>query len=194
MVKSRLTFSNAVFRCHLECGRCIHIKGDGQRCRNRVCFGMPICWVHTKAVYGIRLRESTIVGAGKGLFATIPFAAGAYICPYVGERITEACLNERYPGNMTAPYAVTDNGRHTDSACLRGIGAMSNGLFKVDGSCRAERFHNSEIVSRRGRGLWLRATKNIPAGAEILTYYGDEYKLEADHSTKRSSRAENKPC
>lgn len=192
MVKSKLTFNSPAFRCHLSCGQCTHLKVNGARCKNRVCFGTPICWVHTMRLYGVKVRTSPV--AGKGLFATRPFQSGSWICPYIGEGVTGACLNQRYPGDRTAPYAVENDGSYVDSACVRGVGAMSNGLFRRNGAPRAASRHNSELVERRRGELWLRATKDITIGSEIFTHYGETYRIENDHSTKRSRKADNRPC
>ena len=94
MDMSRNTFISDRFNCKLTCDRCQHIKASGGRCRNRVCFGTPLCWIHTKIVYGVQVRDSTLADAGKGLFATRDFEQGEWIIPpYVGELINETCLN-----------------------------------------------------------------------------------------------------
>lgn len=196
---TRLTFSNETFNCHLTCGRCTHIKCNGQRCKNRVCFGFPICWIHSLQVYGVRLRESTIPDTGKGLFATRDFPRYTWICPYNGEDVTEACLEQRYPGNVTAPYAVdfkNDPHRYVDSACLRSMASMANGLFRPDGTSQPLTAHNAEIVERPGSDTrhWLRARRNIFEGDEIFVYYGTVYTLDNDHETKRRRADDNRPC
>jgi len=189
---SRLTFSTDTFQCHLRCEQCSHIKADGNRCRNRVCFGHPTCWIHSKQLYGVKTRPSEI--HGKGLFTTRPVMMHDWICPYNGELIDLACLDARYPGDMTAPYTTRDGDDYYDGACRRGIGTMSNGSFTPGGRVRGIGVHNARI-SMRASGPWLRATKNIPANAEILTYYGREYRLEDNHETiRRSNPADNRPC
>lgn len=184
--------------CHVRCGRCAHIKADGQRCRNRTCFGFPMCWVHNKTVHGVRVMQSTIPNSGKGLFATRPIASGAWICPYGGEEVDDACIDLRYAGNATAPYAdQLNNGTNLDAACERGIGSMAQGKFGANGKSLAKNRHNAEGVSRRiggRRTIWLRATRAIATGAEIFHYYGDEYRLEATHTTRRFRSQDSRPC
>ena len=193
---SRNTFITTRFNCRLDCQRCEHIKANGVRCRNRVCFGTPLCWIHTRMTYGVQARDSTIPGAGKGLFATREFQQDDWIVPYVGEVVTDPCLNQRY-GDDTAPYASEySRRRFIDSACRRGTGARANGLFRADGRSRSINQHNAVILNRPGGngGLWLRARRNIPMGSEIFVWYGDEYRVENNHETRRSTIADTRPC
>ena len=190
-------FKTADWQCALECGRCDHVKPGGVRCRNRVCVGTPTCWVHTAALYGVRAKTSTIAGAGKGLFATRDFAANEWICPYVGEAIGQACLDARYPGDVTAPYVeMLPGGRgYVDSACMRGIGSLANALFTNAGRCRSLGQHNAKASFRRGLGqTWLKTTKRVARGAEIFHYYGAAYRLEDGHVTKSARGADTRPC
>lgn len=193
---SRLTFDNDNFRCKIQCGQCDHIKPDGERCRNRVCIGFPTCWIHSKITYGVKVKDSLEVNSEKGLFATRDFETGDWICPYSGELITNQCLEARYPGDRTAPYAVSraSDNLYIDSACVRGIGSMANGRFKRDGFSRNRCLHNAEIVTRRGAGIWLKAIRDIEEGDEIFVYYGDEYRLDLDHNTKRTKKCDTRPC
>ena len=69
---SRNTFISDRFNCKLHCGGCQHIKAGGGRCRNRVCFGVPLCWIHTKIVYGVQVRDSTLADAGNPRAEIVP--------------------------------------------------------------------------------------------------------------------------
>lgn len=188
------------FRCNLRCDQCAFIKADGTRCRNRVCIGYPLCWIHTKKEYALRVKDSTIEGAGKGLFSLKELDAGEWICPYVGESISEACLNNRYGEDGTAPYAVQEDDfiyeeSYIDSACVRGVGAMANGLFRRDGVSRTEAQHNTTLADRPGYdGIWLKASRAIAADEELFVYYGDQYRLQDDHRTRRTRLPDNRPC
>lgn len=191
-MSARLTFISPTFSCKLQCGQCQQIKPDNSRCKNRVCFGLSRCWIHTKALYGVKVRPSNV--HGKGLFATKDFATNDWICPYEGEPITPNCLEERYPGDVTAPYSVESrNGNIVDSACARGVGAMANGLFKQNGYSKARYYHNA-VLAERGNDVWLRARKPINVNSEIHCYYGNSYRLEQTHETKRTSRVDTRPC
>lgn len=198
---SKLTFETDVFRCHLRCDTCTYVKADGHRCKNRVCIGYPMCWIHTKKEYGLRVKDSTVEGAGKGLFTLNGAENGEWICPYVGDEISQECLDTRYPDpEQTAPYAVQNEDfiyeeSYVDSACVRGVGSMANGLFRRDGRPRAVSLHNAEIEYRiDAKGLWLKARKDIEEGGEILVHYGDEYRLVDDHITRRRRGDDTRPC
>lgn len=191
MVARRLTFKTDNFQCHLQCGRCSHIKANGQQCGNRVCFGAPVCWIHNKQRYGVQIKDSGV--HGKGLFATRPFLANVPLCPYEGENISTRCLNNRYPGNTTAPYAVTKSRyRVLDSACRRGIGSMANGLFYRGRPIQRNR-HNAVILPLN-QTLWIVSTRNITQGEEIFVWYGNDYRLENNHRTYRSQLNDTRPC
>jgi uncharacterized protein len=182
---SRLTFQNNTFRCALDCRQCEAITAKGTQCGNRVCMTLPYCWIHTKQMYGVQVRQSTIPGAGKGLFATKQFPIGAIICPYTGELLSEDCLNLRY-GNGTAPYGLTADIGIVDSACQRGPASMAN-----------ENPRHSNAVffdEEEGSIPVLKATRAISIGQEIFPSYGSEYNLDFDHKTFRTRHEDNRPC
>ena len=147
-------------------------------------------------LYRVKIRQSTIPGAGKGVFAVREFEEDESICPCIVESITQNCLDQRYDEDETAPYAITDRRRrYIDSACRRGIGSMANGRFRADGTSRVLNAHNAVVEPRRAQGRWLRATKPIAAGGEIFVYYGDEYVLGNNHTTRRTTRlGDTRPC
>lgn len=203
---SRISFRvstgpNTSWSCPMACDRCTYIKPNGHQCGNKVCFGSPFCWIHNIRAYGVRAKPSTIAGAGKGLFATRTFQANEWICPMICEHISEDCLEQRYPGDMTAPYAEADEEDDTiiDCACSRGIASQANALFRADGMVRHIRFHNAIAVHRNEVGyhvgVWVRARRIIPAGNEIFLWYGVDYRLENNHTTKRRKKMPSSaPC
>lgn len=183
---SRLVFRNEVFQCPLLCEQCDHLSPSGKRCKRTVCFGWPTCWQHSKIDYGVKTKKSTIPGAGRGLFATRSFDSYEFICPYEGEVVSETCLEQRYPGNAVAPYAVNfDEGNFIDSACIRGIGSIANGLF-VRGISQPRYRHDAVIAPDDEGVIWLQAIKPIPQGKEIFVYYGTDYELEDNYETVRT--------
>ena len=209
---SRITFRvstgvNEGWECPIHCARCEYIKANDQQCRNRVCHGSPLCWQHNRMEWGVRARPSTIPGAGKGLFATRAFAEDEWICPMTCEQITQVCLDQRYPGDMTAPYADIDlgSGEITDCACSRGIASQANALFQPNGFVRPIGDHNAIALTgydaqNVSMGIWVAARTNILAGAEIFLWYGTDegpnaYRLEDTHTTRRRSfKGPKQPC
>lgn len=196
-----LNFKSAGWSCPIHCHRCEQTRPNGARCKNRVCFGSPLCHQHNSMKYGVRIKKSTVPGAGKGLFATRAFRRDEWICPYPGEIITSACVDQRYPGDMTAAYVeVLPGGRAVDCACKRGAGSLANAHFKSDGTVHSVHRHNA-VSSHRPvgdgtSGVWLKSRRNIRAGDEIFHWYGDGgYKLEQNHSTGRRKKVpDTRPC
>ena len=153
--------------------------------------------------YGVKVRKSTIPGAGNGLFATRLIKKNTWICPMIGETTTMACINQRYPGIMTAPYAEVfpnQSNQAVDGACQRGIGSLANGRFNKNGTVSSLSRHNCKTryrpVGDGFPGIWLKATKTIRAGDEIFNWYGDGgYLLQKNHSTKRRKKVpDSRPC
>lgn len=194
-LKSKLLFENTAFRCHLYCDQCSHIKINGQRCKNRVCFGTPVCWIHSKQLYGVKIKNSTIVGFEKGLFAVRPITTGEWICPMVGEQVSKECLHLRYP-QSSAPYAFkSEQGVIFDSACTRGIGSMANNKFTGNGRIQPQIQDNAMVKFRSDmNSLWLQAIDDIVEGEEIFVSRWDDYVAPSSHITKRAKRVDNRPC
>lgn len=193
---------NDDWSCAIKCDQCTFVKANGNQCLNTVCFGSPYCWIHNRMAYGVRARPSTIPGAGKGLFATRPFAVDDWICPMICESLTQACFDTRYPGNVTAPYAEQDifNAPFNivDCACERGIGSFANARFNANGTVRPLNDHNA-LTEHRNEigffvGIWLRANQPIQPGSEIFLWYGDNYILENNHTTRRRKGNDGRPC
>lgn len=198
---TELCFRTENWSCPLTCDQCTHTRANGIRCKNRVCFGSPVCWVHNSTKYGVKIKKSTIPGAGKGLFATRRIPKDSWICPYSGEQTTMNCIHQRYPGGMTAAYTeqISDN-LAFDCACSRGIGSLANARFNANGTVSSLSRHNCFSRYRPAgngvSGVWLKSTKVIKDGEEIFNWYGDGgYLLQDNHSTSRRVKApDTRPC
>lgn len=170
------------FECPLQCSQCAAVKADGTQCRNRTCVATPFCWIHMLRERHLRVRESTIEGAGKGLFAILPkgqpndivFRKNDVIIDYAGEAITEAELNQRY-GNYTAPYALQSRHYIEDAACRRGAGAMVN-------HATGNRVNVVFIFNLDSGHFELVAKKNIRNGEELFVNYGKVYRFNEENS------------
>lgn len=169
-------FTSPTHSCILETHTC-EWKGG---CRRKVAIGLPLCWQHSRLEYGVKVAPSTIKGGGKGLFATKEFEKGKRICPYGGRLLTRAELDRLYPGKHLAPYAENVSKEYVrDAACVRGIGSMANGVPRKKES-------NAETYVSTNRAPWLRATKRIKEGEEILNHYGPEYFEDPDIHTSKT--------
>ena len=221
MVASNLIFtaydshdSRVITSCPLQCMRCVGRTKTGHMCQNRVCIGVPMCWLHTLLKYHVKAKPSRIAGAGMGLFAHPPpgsapalataFNTNDLIVEYIGEHTTQRELDRIYNDNAyTVPYAWSDTNNAIDAACKRGIGSTANLSTQHSNAILVYRTKNgidSMYHSYTGNParpnafpdawdkLYVIATRSINYGDEILIDYGDVYGLDGrvTHTTKRS--------
>lgn len=170
------------FECELQCQRCAALTAGGAQCRNRACIGVPKCWVHLLRDDALRIKTSSLPGAGRGLFAVkrnapadaVLFRAGDKVADYGGEAVDRATLDARYGQRATAPYGLhVRAGAYEDAACRRGVGAVANHAGTVAG---VRRYPNAALKVRAGRGVVV-ATRPIRNNAEVLVSYGRSYRL-----------------
>ena len=176
------------FHCTLTCRRCIAKNANGKRCTRTVCIGLPMCWQHMLRDKHLQIRQSTVPGAGNGVFAVDKskalgdpvFKKDEKIVDYDGERMTPDELTVRF-SDHTAPYTLDGDGWVVDAACVRGAGAMINHPPK--GARSNVQFM---LVKGHNRVFALRTIRN---GEEIFVNYGKEYEFhDGSFSTKRASR------
>ena len=174
------------FRGHLDCERCQGRTKQGNRCKRRTCIGTGLCYTHLQNEKHLRIKNSTIPNAGKGLFAMdktkapdeIIFRSGTKIIAFDGELVDSDTLEDRY-GDTTAPYGAHINrDRFEDGALHRGVGTL------VNQSPRAN-MTNARFGVSRNR-IVLFTTKNIRNGQEILVRYGNEYRF--DENTQYTTK------
>jgi SET domain-containing protein len=117
------------------------------------------------------IKKSKIPGSGKGLFTKMQIPKGTIIVEYKGKASTwkEVAHDEGRNGYIyyvKRSYVIDASGRKKE------LGRYANdaqGLAKIKGLR-----NNSEYVSE-GLRVFIQAKENIPAGAEILVAYGQEY-------------------
>lgn len=126
------------------------------------------------SVLGLCVKESSVPGAGQGVFATRRFPEGTLLCKYHGELLTHEQKVERYPGDITGPYAIDvgKDGHAIDGIAVRGIGPMIN--HAPEGKSP-----NAEYVENDDGNLTVSifATCPIKPGEEIFTEYGEQYRF-----------------
>lgn len=162
-----------IFDGQMKVERCAFIKKNHQRCKNRVCIGLPYCHVHRIAAKHVDVEESNIAHAGLGLFAdngtnnnAIVFKPNQKICDYDGEIMPLQQLHNRY-GEYTAPYGFQiNNTTAEDGALRRGLGNMPNHSIHA----------NAQLKVSQRKGVIV-ASKNIKNGKEILVDYGVDYQM-----------------
>jgi hypothetical protein len=175
------------FAANLKSDQCSANCKNGNRCRKRVIIGLPYCYVHLLSVMHLRIKPSTVVNAGLGLFASDPkagendiiFNKGDVIAKYTGELINKAELEHRY-GDNTAPYALEiSKDKYIDAATERGAMSLANHTSSKSANAS---FQNPNY---RNNSVTVKAVKNIKNNTEILINYGNKYRFnDAEFETK----------
>lgn len=117
------------------------------------------------------IKKSGLPGAGKGLFTHEPITAGELVTAYKGRASTwkKITQNETFNGYV---FYISRNHVVDAMKTMQAMGRYANdakGLNKIKGLR-----NNCEYIIRQKK-VFIRAIRNIPAGAEILVDYGKEY-------------------
>jgi len=169
---------NLQFEGDIICQRCIEINKKGNQCNKKTCIGTPYCWIHLLYNYKLKVKDSTIPNAGKGLFVIdkkagdndIIFRKNDKIITYGGELINRDELEDRYD-EYTAPYGYQiDSNNFRDGALKRGVGTLGNN--------NAGRNNAKIVANKRNKTASIKATNNIRNGSEIFISYGRDYRFD----------------
>ena len=152
--------------------QCIAHTRTGARCKRRT-RRTNLCYAHLEKEQHLKIKKSTIPGAGMGLFTTVQRRAHRMVAPYTGEYVTRP--QDNYGGDYVVslngppqapPYKYVDARKTTD-----GAGRFSNNARRQD-----HKTNNSHLsANSNSRDAKVVASRNIPAGSEILTKYGNDY-------------------
>lgn len=148
------------------------VECDQKGCDELVEYG-HLCAEHVK---GVKVADSTISGAGKGLFATKHFEKGHVICEYAPRGVYHIGPSSEIPNDNM--YVLTmDSNTHVDGSDPHaGFGRYANTIYEGN-----DKYHlNAAFQLLKGK-LWLFATRNIEPGQEIFCDYGDDYNEQAVH-------------
>ncbi|WP_276482046.1 SET domain-containing protein [Paraflavitalea pollutisoli] len=143
----------------------------------------------------LKVKTSTIPGAGKGLFTSKSIPKGTRIVEYKGKASTWKDV-EHNEGNNGYIYYVTRNlvlDAANDKTALARYANDARGIGRVKGIT-----NNSEYINE-GKRVFIEATKDIPANSEILVPYGPEYwqvirhniRVEKENEKERLKKAKN---
>lgn len=118
------------------------------------------------------VKKSTLPGAGKGLFTKVLIPKGTRIVEYKGQIVTWKEVAKM--ADDRNGYVFFFNNKHCIDAwkTKKGVAHFANdarGIVRVEGVK-----NNSEYVTEKKR-CYIEASKDIPAGSEILVGYGAEY-------------------
>ncbi len=116
------------------------------------------------------VEESTIPGAGKGLFTSIEIAKGTRIVEYKGRRTTW----KEVKNDSTNYYIYTINRNNVIDA-QKTLSAFARYANDARGFTRIKGLTNNCVYVNEGTRAFIESTKNIPAGAEIFVDYTQDY-------------------
>ncbi len=117
------------------------------------------------------IKKSTIPGSGKGLFTKKFIPKGARIVEYKGKMTTWKEVNHD-DGKNGYIYYIDRNHVIDARTYSKALGRYANdarGLQKVKGMT------NNAVYTEENYKVFIEATRDIPAGSEILVSYGKEY-------------------
>lgn len=116
------------------------------------------------------VKESTIPGAGKGLFTKVAIAKETRIVEYKGRRTVWKEVKD----DSDNYYIYTINRNNVIDA-QKTLSALARYANDAKGLTRVKGLTNNCVYVNEGNRAFIEATKDIPAGAEILVDYTKEY-------------------
>lgn len=155
--------------------RCTFVnKNTGERCNNNLGIYPEFCHLHTLKVYNLTIGPSQIPKAGNGLFAgEHGFKKGDIIARYgyPWNKVSEKTLDKRCKniGNKCYEYIFCEN-----STCWDGYDIRSTIARNSNSAWKTKFKHNAYFEMIKG-SPYIIASRNIAAGSEIFTHYGDSY-------------------
>ena len=159
--------------------RCHFMIDNHHRCKRNTIIYSYFCWQHTIKKEHLKLEPSLIAGAGKGLFTTAPLKKGDVI-RYSGQMLTKAQFEQRYPLD-NADYVIQLganrflDGRSTQNQLYSNPPGKKPTLGRwVNSNAHSHYSRNVKITHNSGN---MKLTKNVPAGRELFTSYGNQYHI-----------------
>ena len=116
------------------------------------------------------VKESTIPGAGKGLFTKVDIAKGSRVVEYKGRRT----VWKEVKNDSDNYYLYTIN-RNNVLDAGRTLTALARYANDAKGLTRIKGITNNAVYVNEGNRAFIETTKHIPAGAEILVDYTKPY-------------------
>jgi uncharacterized protein len=152
-----------------DCVQCNAETKSKRRCTRTTCLIEGQCWQHSAASTGLRVKNSRIPGAGKGLFADRDIPKG--------RRIVEYAKKSNF---MPGPVDLSrSDDRHPYAICLtprRCWDARSTQSTQARYSNGCDKPGRNDVCNAKMTPLgWLVSTRRIQRGDEILFPYGPDY-------------------
>jgi len=124
----------------------------------------------SKPPYYIKIKKSTIPGAGLGAFANCDIPSNVIIGEYLGKIYTK---NE--DPNSAYKFAVWDeNDEDKLVKIIDGRYKKYSSWVRYVNTTQTDKEANC-VFDQQNRRIFLRSKKNIPKGQELFAWYGEEY-------------------
>lgn len=156
-----------------DCVQCNALTKQGTSCKRTTCKYTTYCWQHTKSIRNFVIKESNIPGAGDGLYTLKNFKKGDKILPYTGDLIDIPSDDD---DDELLEYALTIGDKIINAE------STQSELTRYSNDCRIKnrragqcKNNNAQFDDVGNYEAYMVATKNIKAGEEIFTDYGNEY-------------------
>ena len=118
----------------------------------------------------LEVKESTIPGAGKGLFTKIFIPKGTRIVEYKGRLTTWKEVENDYKNGYI--YFISNNKVIDAKSYKKALGRYAN---DAKGLSRIKGINNNSVYEQHGDKIFIKAVKDIIPGSEILVDYGQDY-------------------
>ena len=128
--------------------------------------------IDAKEIDYLYLKPSKIIGAGRGLFSSIPIYENEVISLFKGEILSKAEASKRAKNKMDGYFINMLDGSIMDSKNVKCFAKYAN---DAEGNGKRIYRNNSKITLNENGNVCLVATKNIKAGEEIFCSYGKKY-------------------
>jgi uncharacterized protein len=141
------------------------------------------------------VKESNIPGAGKGLFTTVDIPKGTRIVEYKGRRTVWKEVKDD-----TSNYYIYTINRNNVIDAQKTLSALARYANDAKGLTRVKGLTNNCVYVNDKNKAFIESVKNIPAGAEILVDYTQDYwnvmkeNLRAEGKWPIKKAANNKPA
>ncbi|RYZ59511.1 MAG: SET domain-containing protein [Chitinophagaceae bacterium] len=114
--------------------------------------------------------DSTIPGAGKGLFTKTDIEKGTRIVEYKGRRTTWKEVK-----NDSDNYYIYTINRNNVIDAQKTLSALARYANDARGFVKVKGLNNNCVYVNEGTRAFIEAVKDIPAGAEIFVDYTQDY-------------------
>jgi hypothetical protein len=160
---------NVMTRCSSSSKTSCIIQG----CRKHSRRYFPYCSRHGKIQFSLEVKRSSILGAKLGLFTRVMVPLGRNLVEYTGISIpTNIAKSDSYISDycLEVNDEITIDAKHDHGNLGRFI---NDGSFGFGKGCNSEYvlvLEKDELPT-----VWIRATRIIKPGEEILCNYGSDY-------------------